>query len=132
MRVAIRIVVNGVGVYVSALLAKPSIEFQGSGPALVLTIVWVALVVGLVNTFALPILTSVRARVRRPAVAVITFCCNVLLLWLISQGSEHLSARLHLQNFWPALIGGVIATTVSLVLHAVLPEKHRLSMEEVA
>jgi hypothetical protein len=42
--------------------------------------------------------------------------------------------RLQIQNFWPALIGGVIATTVSLVLHAALPDakNHRSLTEEMA
>ncbi|GAA1123271.1 phage holin family protein [Kribbella jejuensis] len=121
MRVVIKIVVNGIGVYVAALVAKPLIEFVGSGPALVWAIVWVALVFGLANTFALPIIRSVREAVRWPTVALITFCLNVLLLWFISKASEHL----HLQGFWLALIGGAIATTVSLALHAALPESKR-------
>ncbi|MEV4264240.1 phage holin family protein [Kribbella sp. NPDC049584] len=132
MRLALKVVVNGVGVYVSALLAKPSIEFVGSGSELVWTVVWVALVFGLVNTFALPIIRSVRPTARRPIVALCTFSANVLLLLLISKGSEHLSARLQLQNFWPALIGGLIATTVSLVLHAALPETPRSAVKELA
>jgi putative membrane protein len=132
MRVAIKIVVNGIGVYVAALLAKPSIEFLGSGLGLLWAVVWVALVFGLMNTFALPIMRSVRKRVRWLTVALFTLCINVLLLWVISKGPEHLSAGLHLQTFWFALIGGVIATTVSLVLHAALPETHRSSIEEMA
>jgi putative membrane protein len=132
MRVALKVVVNGIGVYVSALMAKPSIEFLRSGSGLLWTIVWVALVFGLVNTFALPIIRSVRGQVRLPTVALSTFAVNVLLLWLISEGSERLSARLHLQTFWPALIGGAIATTVSLVLHAALPHTHRSPIEELA
>ena len=99
MRVAVKVVVNGVGVYVSAVLAKPSIEFLGSGPRLLWTIVGVALIFGLANTFALPLIRSVRQTVRRPTVALFTFCLNVLLLWLISRASEHLPARLHLQDF---------------------------------
>jgi putative membrane protein len=132
MRLAFKVVVNGVGVYVSALLAKPAIEFVGSGSELLWTVVWVALVFGLVNTFALPIIRSVRPTVRWPVVALCTFVVNVLLLWLISTGSEHLSARFELQNFWPALIGGLIATTVSLALQAALPETPRSAVKELA
>ena len=132
MRVALKIVVNGIGVYVSAVLAKPAIEFLGSGLELLWAVVWVALIFGLLNTFAQPIIRSVREGVRWPTVALFTFGANVLALWLISTGSEHFSARLHLQTFWPALIGGVIATTVSLVLHAALPNRHRSPIEEMA
>jgi putative membrane protein len=132
MRLAFKVVVNGIGVYVSALLAKPSIEFVGSGSELLWTVIWVALVFGLVNTFALPIIRSVRPAVRWPVVALCTFGINVPLLWLISKGSEHLSARLQLQNFWPAVIGGLIATTVSLALHAALPETPRSAVKELA
>jgi putative membrane protein len=134
MRVAIKIVVNGIGIYVSALLAKPAIEFVGSGPGLLGTVLWVALLFGVVNTFALPTISFFRAGARWPTVALFTFGVNALLLWLISTGSEHFAARLHIQNFWPALIGGVIATTVSLVLHAALPDakNHRSLTEEMA
>lgn len=131
MRVVVKVVVNGIGVYVAALVARPAIEFLGSGPALVWTIAWVALLFGLANTFALPIIRSISATVRRPTVALVTFCLNVLLLWLVSAASEHFSARLHLQDFWPALVGGAIATTVSLALHAAMPDsKRRHSLSE--
>lgn len=46
----------------------------------------------------------------------------------------YVSARLQIQNFWPALIGGVIAITVPLVLHAALPaaKNYRSLTKEMA
>ena len=119
----IKILVNGVGLYVASILAKPHIQFQGTGVQLVWTVLLVALIFGLVNTFIRPIVKFFSMGVQILTLGLFTFVINALMLLLTSKISEHFAVRFHVENFWYALIGGVIATVVSLVLHAVLPDK---------
>ncbi|MER7247185.1 hypothetical protein [Kribbella sp. NPDC000426] len=117
MRTTIKIVVNGIGIYLASLAARPVLEFQGSGLQLLLTVVLVGLVFGLFNTYA------VASGLKWPLALALVFAGNVLLLRLVAEGTEHLASRLYFENFWPVLAGGVIATTVAFVLRALLPQR---------
>ena len=119
---AIKILVNGAGLYVASILAKPYIEFTGTGLGLVWTVLLVALIFGLLNTFLRPIVKLLSMGVLIVTLGLFTFVINALMLWLTSEISAHYSVRFHVQNFWYALIGSLIATTVSLILHALLPD----------
>jgi putative membrane protein len=119
---AIKILVNGVGLYIASVLAKPHIEFLGTGLGLVWTILLVSLIFGLVNTFIRPIVKFFSFGLLVLTLGLFTFVINALMLLLTSKISEHFSVRFHVENFWFALIGAVIATTVSLILHAILPD----------
>jgi putative membrane protein len=44
------------------------------------------------------------------------------MLWLTSAICAHLAVQFHVKNFVSALVGSLIITVVSLVLHAVLPD----------
>jgi hypothetical protein len=117
MRTTVKIVVNGIGIYIASVAARPAIEFQGSGLTLLLTVALVALLFGLFNTFA------VATGLRWPLAVTVVFAGNVLLLWLVAKGTEHLASRLHFENFWPVLAGGLIATTVAFVLRFLVPDR---------
>jgi putative membrane protein len=119
---AIKILVNGVGLYVASILAKPHIEFTGTGLRLVWTVLLVALIFGLVNTFIRPIVKLLSMGVLLVTLGLFTFVINALMLLLTSKISEHYSVRFHVENFWYALVGSLIATAVSLILNAVLPD----------
>ncbi|MEU4194446.1 hypothetical protein AB0E69_21290 [Kribbella sp. NPDC026611] len=119
MRTAVNILVNGIGVYLTSLAARPAIEFQGKGLGLILTIAVVGLLFGLFNTYV------VRARASWPVIVLITFAGNATLLWLVAIGTDHLTNRLHIEGFWPVAVGGLIATTVAIALQVLLPTRTR-------
>ena len=52
----------------------------------------------------------------------ITFVINALMLWLTSAICAHFAVQFHVKNFISALVGSLIITAVSLLLHAVLPD----------
>ncbi len=118
----IKILINGVGVYVASILAKPHIEFTGTGFGLVGTVLLVGLIFGLLNTFLRPIVKLFSFGLLIVTLGLFTFVINALMLWLTSKISEHYSVRFHIQNFGYALLGAVVATAVSLILHAILPD----------
>lgn len=122
----IKILVNAVGLYVASIVVKSGIAFQGTGLQLVWTVLLVAVIFGLVNTFIRPIVKFLSIGIRLLTLGLFTFVINALMLWLTSKISDHFAVRFHVQNFWYALLGSLIITAVSLILHAVLPdEKHK-------
>jgi len=118
----IKILVNGVGLYVASLLAPSGITFHGTGFQLVWTIFLVALIFGLVNTFIRPIVKLFSFGILLVTLGLFTFVINALMLLLTSKISEHFAVQFHVKNFWSALLGAFVATTVSLILHALLPD----------
>jgi len=121
----IKIAVNAVALWVASLVLKSGITFQHSGTdrvQLVETVLIVALIFGLVNTFIRPIVKLFSFGLILLTVGLITFVINALMLWLTSAICSHFAVQFHVKNFVSALVGSLIITVVSLVLHAVLPD----------
>jgi len=119
----IKILVNAVGLYVASLVVKSGIAFQGHGFQLVWTVLLVALIFGLVNTFIRPIVKLFSFGILLVTVGLFTFVINALMLWLTSRISEHFAVQFHVSGFWNALLGSLIITAISMILHAVLPDE---------
>ncbi len=122
---AIKIAVNAVALWVASLVLKSGITFEHSGASkvqLVETVLIVALIFGLVNTFIRPIVKLFSFGLIIVTLGLITFIINALMLWLTSAICAHLAVQFHVKNFVSALLGSLIITVVSLVLHAVLPD----------
>jgi putative membrane protein len=121
----IKIAVNAVALWVASLVLKSGITFEhsnGSTAQLVETILIVALIFGLVNTFIRPIVKLFSFGLIIVTLGLITFVINALMLWLTSAICAHFAVQFHVKNFISALLGSLIITIVSLVLHALLPD----------
>ena len=121
----IKIAVNAVALWVASLVLKSGITFEhsnGSTGQLVETVLIVALIFGLVNTFIRPIVKLFAFGLIFLTLGLITFVINALMLWLTSAICGHFAVQFHVKNFISALLGSLIITVVSLVLHAVLPD----------
>jgi putative membrane protein len=124
----IKIAVNAVALWVASLVLKSGITFEhssGSTAQLVETVLIVALIFGLVNTFIRPIVKLFSFGLIIVTLGLITFIINALMLWLTSAICSHFAVQFHVKNFISALLGSLIITIVSLVLHAVLPDDDR-------
>jgi putative membrane protein len=121
----IKILVNAVGLYVASIVVKSGIAFQGTGFQLVWTVLLVALIFGLVNTFIRPIVKLFSFGILVLTLGLFTFVINALMLLLTSKISDHFAVRFHVQNFGYALLGSLIITAVALIMHAVLPDEKR-------
>jgi len=118
----IKILVNAVGLYVASLVVKSGIAFVGTGGQLVETVLIVALVFGLVNTFIRPVVKLFSFGITLVTLGLFTFVINALMLWLTSKISEHFAVQFHVKDFLSALLGSLVITVVSLVLNALLPD----------
>jgi putative membrane protein len=121
---AIKVLVNGVALWVASLLLK-GINFGAGGTGLksqLVTILWVAVIFGLVNAVIKPVLKSFALPVIIVTLGLFTLVINAAMLELTSWFADQFSLAFSVDHFvWDALLGSIIITFVSMVLHMVLP-----------
>jgi putative membrane protein len=88
----------------------------------VITLLLVAVVFALVNTFVKPLVKLLTFPLFFMTLGLITFVINALMLLLTSKLCDHFQVRFHVQDFVSALLGSLVITVVSLALHALLPD----------
>ncbi|WP_330458776.1 phage holin family protein [Streptomyces sp. NBC_00820] len=87
------------------------------------TLVLVALLFGLVNFLVKPIVKVLTFPLFVLTLGLITLIVNALMLMLTSWVCGKLDLSFHVEGFWTAVLGGLIISVVSWVLHIVLPDK---------
>jgi putative membrane protein len=86
-------------------------------PHRILTVVLVALVLGLVNAFIRPLISVMSCGLIVLTLGLFTLVINGLMLWLASWITVHwLGLAFHVNGFWNALFGAIIISIVSLIL----------------
>ncbi len=125
MSIAIKILVNGVALWVAALLLT-GISFGPAGATLtsqLVTILWVAVIFGLINAVIKPVLSFFSLPVIILTLGLFTLVINALMLSLTSWFAGQFDLAFHVdQFFWDALLGSIIITVVSMLLRLVLPD----------
>ena len=121
----IRVLVNGVALWVAAALVQGihlADHFTSTSSQLV-TILWVAVIFGLLNALIKPILTILSLPVIILTLGLFTLIVNAAMLELTSWFAGKFSLDFHVdQFFWDAVIGAIIITIVSMILNAILPD----------
>ncbi len=112
MKLILKLLVNAAALWVAAWLID-GIELTDD----ILTILFIALVFGLINTFIRPILKLISLPVVILTLGLFTFVINALMLALTAAIMDGLS----IDGFVSALLGAVVITVVSWFLNAVLP-----------
>ena len=116
MNALIRVLITAVALAVATALV-PGIEVQG-GTTLskVLTLIVVALIFGIINTFLKPIIKAIGCLFYILTLGLIGLVVNGLLLWLASWIAGKLKVPFHITGFWPAFWGAIIIGLVSWLL----------------
>ena len=118
MNFVIRTIINGVALWIAAFLID-GIEFgQGASTwETVTTVLLVALVFGVLNTFVRPIAKLLSLPFIILTLGLFVFIVNALMLWLTSWLSGKLGLAFHVQEFfWDAVLGSLVITFVSMIL----------------
>jgi putative membrane protein len=116
MNALIRVLITAVALAVATALV-PGIELRGHTTlSKVLTLVVVALIVGIINTFLKPIIKGIGCLFYILTLGLIGLVVNGLLLWLASWVSGKLKLPFHITGFWPAFWGAIIVGVVSWLL----------------
>jgi putative membrane protein len=87
-----------------------------------LSLILVALVFGVVNWLVKPVVQVLSFPLFILTLGLITLIVNALMLLLTSWLAGKLSVDFHVHGFWTAVLGGLIISVVSWVLHIVLPD----------
>ncbi|MEE4541086.1 phage holin family protein [Streptomyces sp. V4-01] len=87
-----------------------------------LALILVALVFGVVNWLVKPVVKVLSFPLFILTLGLITLVVNALMLLLTSWLAGKLSIEFHVHGFWTAVLGGLIISIVSWVLHVVLPD----------
>ena len=124
--IAIKIAVNGVALWVAALVI-PGIHLGEDADQLgtsLLTIVLVALLFGVINTFVKPIVMLFSLPFIILTLGLFTFVVNALMLELTSGLSRAIGLDFDVEHFfWDSVLGAIVITLVSMILNLILPDK---------
>lgn len=109
----IRWVINGIALYAAIyLLAGRGVTFTGNW----VDILWLALIFGLINAFLRPLINVLTCPLIILTLGLFTLLINTLLFWLTGVIGQSFSLGLSVNGFWPAFLGGLIVSMVSIIL----------------
>ena len=120
----IKVAVNAVALWVAAWLV-PGITFgEGKFGSKFATIVLVAVVFGLVNAVVKPIAKFLSFPFIILTLGLFTFVVNAFMLQITEWIADPLGLSFVIRHFfWDAVLGALIITIVSMVLHWVIPDR---------
>jgi putative membrane protein len=102
----------------AAVYLIPGISFTGPGWQLGI----VALVFGLVNVALRPLLTLLTCPLIILTLGLFGLVINALLLLLTAQIAASLGVQFTVAGFWPAVLGGLVISIVSIILNILAGE----------
>ena len=124
--IAIKIIVNGVALWVAAIALQGIHLGEGVDPLSrqLLTILVVAVIFGLINVVIRPVVKFFSFPFILLTLGLFTLVINAAMLQLTSWLAGALNLAFHVDHFfWDAVLGSIIITIVSLVLNIVLPNR---------
>jgi putative membrane protein len=124
--IGIKVLVNGVALWVAALVLSDGIHLGQRADSLsarLLTILFVAVVFGLVNAFVKPIAKLFSLPFIILTLGLFTLVVNALMLQITSWLAGALNLDFHVDSFfWDAILGALVITFVSLLLNILIPD----------
>jgi putative membrane protein len=116
----LRWIINAAALYAAIfLLDGKGVDFAGNW----LSIIWLALIFGLVNAFLRPLLKLLTCPLIILTLGLFTLLINTLMFWLTGQIGQWFDLGLAVNGFWPAFLGGLIVSVVSIVLSLVFKDE---------
>lgn len=119
-RFILRWIINAVAIFL-AIRFVPGISMAGGWVA----IVWIALIFGLVNAFLRPLLKLLTCPLIILTLGLFTLIINTFLLWLTAQIGQMFGLQMTIAGFWPAFLGGLVISIVSIILSMILRDELR-------
>lgn len=111
MRFLFRLLINAAALWVAARVIS-GISYEGSWSTLLL----VALVFGVLNAIVRPILGLLTCPLQILTLGLFTLVLNAVMLLLTSSVSNALGLSFYVEGFWPALLGALVISVVSILL----------------
>jgi putative membrane protein len=117
MKIIVRWIISALALFAAAWLV-PGIHVDGGG--------WVpfavmAVVLGLINAVVRPVLKLLSCPLIILTLGLFVLVINALTLWLAAYISDRLfQVGFQVDGFWPALLGSIIVSVVTVVLSSVI------------
>ncbi len=119
-RFILRWAINTAAIYL-AIRFVPGISLQSGW----VSVIWLALIFGLVNALLRPLLKLLTCPLILLTLGLFTLLINTFLFWLTSQIGHVFGIGITMNGFWPAFLGGLVVTVVSVVLTFILKDELR-------
>jgi putative membrane protein len=118
----LRLVINAIGLYL-AVLILPGIDLRGN----LVSILWLALIFGLVNALVRPLLSFLTCGLIVLTLGLFTLVINTFLFWLTSIIGQQFGIGLIISDpVWlNAFLGGLVVSVVSIIMTMILKDEMR-------
>lgn len=118
----LRLVINAIGLYL-AVLILPGIDLRDN----LVSILWLALIFGLVNALFRPLLKFLTCPLIILTLGLFTVVINTFLFWLTSVIGQSFGFGLVISDpvWWNAFLGGLVVSVVSVILTIILKDEMR-------
>ena len=117
----LRWAINAVALYL-AIKIVPGIHMQSASWV---SIIWLALIFGVINAFLGPLLKVLTCLFNILTFGLFTLIINTLLFYLAGVVASAFNVGFTVDGFWPAFLGSLVVTIVSVVLSVALKEGRR-------
>ena len=119
----LRWVINAIALYLAVLILPGRIDLTSG----LVSILWLALIFGLINALFGPILKFLTCPLIFLTLGLFTLVINTFLFWLTSVIGQRfgLGLIIHDPVWWNAFLGGLIVTVVSVVMTMILKDELR-------
>jgi len=114
----LRWIINAIALFLAAYFV-PGVTLQGGWTS----IIWLALIFGLINAFLRPLLKLLTCPLIFLTLGLFTLLINTFLFWLTSQVGQAFGIGFTVAGFWPAFLGGLVVTVVSVVMSMILKDE---------
>jgi putative membrane protein len=126
MKFVIRVIVNGIAIWLTSLwLSGVDVVSDGTPLNTVIVVAVVALVFTLVNAIVKPIVKVLSLLFYILTLGLFFLVVNALMLLLTSWITSFTEYGLSVDGFWTAVLAGLVISVISLVLNLVLPDGKR-------
>ena len=115
----LRWIINAIAIFL-AVKFVPGIHL-----ASLVSVIWLALIFGLVNAFLRPLLKLLTCPLIVLTLGLFTLLINAFLFWLTGQIGQAFGIALTFAGFWPIFWGALVITIVSIVLSLILKDELR-------
>ncbi len=117
-RFILRWAINAVAIFL-AIRFVPGIILESGW----VTVIWLALILGLVNAFLRPLLKLLTCPLILLTLGLFALLINTFLFWLTAQIGQIVGIHIIINGFWPAFLGGLVVSVVSVVMSLILRDE---------
>jgi putative membrane protein len=124
LRFIVRLLAGAVALGVAAWLIDGISLGPGTTNERIVTLLFVALIFGLVNAIVRPIAQLISLPLLILTLGLFTFVVNALMLLLTAWIGSQFDLTFEVDGFWSALLGALVISVVTFLINVLLPDRY--------